>query len=224
MIRGHLAALSALILGACAMGAIGTISEPYVAPGSSLRLDDSGVLHHDQISVSIVPENGYGHVGGIGIIVPIIPLPGSGKPYRTNKLFQVEVRFETKVEGYTFTPPETELHYNDTVLVPTRATALNGKTFEGSSETRHVPGHDWSCGGRHSAKAQAAFKSSSGLGEAIALSKGCVGLEFPVDTIHPSEPFAVHLKGLRFRGESIALPAVSFRKDTRSTYVLMGGS
>ncbi len=59
--------------------------------------------------------------------------------------------------------------------------------------------------------------------ESVALSKGCVALEFPVSTVHPEESFKLRMNGLRFHGDLVPLPEIAFRKSTRGSYVLMGG-
>jgi hypothetical protein len=217
MIRGLITTIIIIALGACAMGAIVTISEPYVEPSAEIMLDDRGVLRRDQITISMVPENGYGNVGGIGIVVPVVPLPGSAEPYRIEKPFQVEVRFDPQVEGYTYIPSETELYYKDSVFTPKRSTNLITQTFETGGEGSYEPGHSWSC-----RRPITGFETLDST-RSVSLSKGCVGIEFPVNTIHPDNSFTLLLRGVRFQDKAVELPAVSFRKSTRGAYMLMGG-
>lgn len=208
----------ALCAGACAMGGIVTMSKPHLAPESAVRFDDDSVVHLDRLSVSFVPQNEVGDVFGMGLVVPI-PMAGSLEPTRAGQPFRFVLRFEPDVDGFTFTPSELELLFQDAVYAPVEATALDVETSTVNGEDRHVPGHRWNCWYRYLGD----NLDPAHLGEAISLSKGCVAVEFPVETIHPREPFTVLLRGLRFDGEPLAPVEVLFRTYTRPVYLLMVG-
>lgn len=209
-----LAMLGAWFLGACVFVGAATNSEPYLPPDSTVRLDDRGLLHYDRMSVSIVPENELPIIGGIGLVLPILPIPGSNEPYRTDQPFQVVIKFDTEITGFTFTPSETEIHFNDEIFAAVRATPLATRRYGSGGMKWTLPGHRWSCW-----TSPEDFDSSE-IDEAISLARGCVFLEFSVDTIHPSESFAVNLGGLRFLGEPLPAVEVQFRHDTRGMVVL----
>ncbi|NNG02960.1 MAG: hypothetical protein HKM95_02535 [Inquilinus sp.] len=212
-----LTATGTLALSACTMAAAFDVSEPFVDTDSAARIDGDGViLLHEQLTVSVVPRNEVMLVLGMGLVVPI-PLGVNNDPRRQDLPLLVDLRFAPTTDGFTFVPSDIQLHYNGNAAVPNRSTALDTRTGRVSGESRHAPGHRWECTWHNYWE----FLPSA-AGEEVALSKGCLGLEFPIDTIHPEQSFAVHLNGFRFRGVPLEPVEVRFRRDTRFGFVLMG--
>lgn len=209
--------LTAFALTGCAVMETRKVSEPTLEPRSSnARLDSQGVLHYQDLEISLTPGTTRTTSVTIGLIVPIIPLIGvdgepstrgpNGEMVKIKDLpLRIVLKFSTVGTSYSVNPKTIMLHYQNKAISPV---SLNGPApkKEDLDSLNWDIGHKWHCGLKYSSAMNADIDKRFPLN-----GSGCIVLEYPVTGITADETFSLSLDGFNKDGEPLHLPKVIFR-------------
>ncbi|MCP3875734.1 MAG: hypothetical protein GY699_21595 [Desulfobacteraceae bacterium] len=139
--------------------------------------------------MSVIPYNFYSPIGGVGIIVPVIPVGGESKSDHSESPMHLSIELEVEDGFFVLEPSKIILLYNGHEYTPVKMSRKYGsRSYRRSHSAGAVPGHCWEC-------AYIAHrldpKEMQDINEVTIRGKSCFMFEFEVKTIHPKENFSL---------------------------------
>lgn len=177
-----------------------------------------GIIYLDGLSISARPNNTDVSLLAVGVIVPVIPLPGQGARVQTQLPFQVHLEFDASASEYFFNPYQVVLTSQGNELKPKFAFGplKGGQPLSGRNAS--TSGHPWTCNYYRDMKPMPVAPEETQLA-----GKSCIVLEFPTNTIPPSQAFDLTISGLYQHGQAINPIHLSFEEATHGGVEVLGG-
>jgi hypothetical protein len=201
----------------CTSGGRVQYSNPSLIKTAAGDLQANGILHLNDISISIRPQNDYINVGATGFIVPVIPQKNSRSQDNSLELFDIVIQLEAMSEDCSFDPSKVLLALGDTQYAPTVTMGpFMGDTRIVPTE-KPMPGHSWQCSALSEGTASilTSIEGSINPGNVFVSGQKCFVLRYPVFTPEPSQDFYIIVNGLAENNTELAVPMVAFTQSSR---------
>ena len=201
--------LSTLLVAGCVAGGIMNVSEPDLSSATTNIRMENGIIYLDDLSISVRPNNTDVSLLTVGVVVPVIPLPGQGARVQTQLPFQVHLEFDASRSEYFINPYKVVLTSQGIEFKPKFAFGplKGGKPLGGRNAS--TLGHPWSCSYYRDMKPMPVASEQTQL-----VGKSCIVLEFPINTIPPSQTFDLTISGLYQHDQAIKPITLSFKEVT----------
>jgi hypothetical protein len=212
----------------CAMGGLMQVSAPSLDAADETELS-GGILRLEGFTASVKPENPKDIVMTLGpIILPVIPIYLPNRVTRERLPFLISIQFEPTTEGVSFDPRKIALRIGGRTYQPIAASNFVTNADISRQDRAFIPGHKWNCY-QSSAAPQRDRKVTRALPNdgPLALDitrRGCVIVEFPLDTPAPDTEFDLELGGIHRSGQAIRPRVVRFRPETKILWLPIFGT
>jgi len=202
-------------LSACSMGGIVKISEPSLGSNEIKAQFKDGIFYSDKISLSVKPKNKEGKLLTIGpLIFPVIPIGFGSNLEREKEFLHIVVQFDTKENNYIFDPTGVILNIDGKSYRPNSISEFITKTGPAREGNRSIPGHNWTCD-------FSGIVSQSSLIKKFKVQKGCLVLEYSLETPEPEKEFNIRINGLSIFGANVEIPTIFFKSSYKGTFFLL---